>query len=293
MTTTEEHRSIWMYLNDLAFTQSYVDAAGTRTRYVQAGPKDAPVLIMLHGLGGSWENCFGNLRAHAAHFNTFAFDLVGHGFSGKPDKTLEVADYVAHLKNFMDTMGIARASFIGVSLGSWVTTKFATLYPERVGKVTMISAWGRPRAESAAGGPPRGRNTRMDAVANPTWAAMEAIFEELIADPKNRIPDLLAVRQSIYRQPEMRRSMENIFGGIAPQNWNRNALTDAEVKQVKSPYLIIAAVDSQDVFLESSYAYNKLIANSKLVEMKGASHWAQWECVDDFNRVNLEFHLAS
>lgn len=122
---------------------------------------------------------------------------------------------------------------------------------------------------------------------------MEAIFAELVIDPKNRIPDLLALRQAIYRQPEMRRSMENIWAGIAPERWNHNALTDAEVKQVKSPYLIVAAVDHKDVFLESSYAYKELIPDSKLIEMRGAAHWAQWECVDEFNRVNLEFLLAN
>jgi 2-hydroxy-6-oxonona-2,4-dienedioate hydrolase len=292
MTTTDDYRSIWTYLLDVAFTQGYVDAAGIRTRYIQAGPKDAPTLIMLHGLGGSWENMFGNVRAHAAHFNTIAFDLVGHGFSSKPDKILEIADYVAHLKNFMDALRIDRASFIGLSLGSWITTKFATLHPDRVNKVTMVSAWGRPRTEPApvdSSGRPWGMSSRIEAVTNPTWKAMENIFAELIHFPKNRIPDLLGLRQAIYRQPEMKRSMENIWAGIAPDRWNKNALTDDEVKQVKCPYLIVAAVDHKDVFLESSYAYKKLIPNSKLIEMHGASHWAQWECVDEFNRANLEF----
>jgi pimeloyl-ACP methyl ester carboxylesterase len=285
-----QHRSIWGYLNDLEFAQGYVDA-GVRTRYVRAGPKDAPALIMLHGGGGSWENCFGNLRAHAAHFNTYAFDMVGHGFSAKPNKTLAVADYVEHLRTFMDVMGIERASFIGVSLGSWVSTKFTTLYPERVDKVTMISAWGRPQpqadpdAESIA----RAKVARLASVENPTWEAMEGIFAGLITDPKNRLPDLLELRQAIYRQPEMKQSMRNIFAGLAPDVFNRNALTDAEVAKITRPYLIIASVDHQDVFLESSLAYAKLIPNARLVEMTGTFHWAQWERVDDFNRINLEF----
>ncbi|KWV48525.1 hypothetical protein AS156_18850 [Bradyrhizobium macuxiense] len=295
--STEDYKSIWLHLYDLPFSHGYVTAGGVRTRYIQAGEKNAPALIMLHGMGGSWENCFGNIRAHAAHFNTFAFDMLGHGLTAKPDKVLEVSDYVAHLKNFMDEMQIAQASFIGVSLGSWVATKFATLYPDRVAKVTMISAWGRPQTDKPV--PPdvrermgRARSSRLEAVANPTWTAMEAVFEGLIADPKKRIPDLLAVRQAIYRQPEMQRSMANILGGIEPDIWKRNALTDDEVSKIGNPYLIIAAIDSKDVFLESSYAYSKLIPNARLVELTGASHWAQWERVDEFNRINLEFLLT-
>jgi len=292
------YKSIWTYLYDLPFTQGYVDAGGIRTRYIQAGPKDAPVLILLHGLGGSWENCFANLRAHAAHFNTFAIDMLGHGFTDKPDRILEVSDYVEHLKGFMDEMDIARASFLGVSLGYRVATKLATLHPDRVGKVTMVSAWGRPQADTPISDAEReararGRSSRLEAVINPTWEAIEKIFEGLVVDPKRRLPDLIALRQAIYRQPAMKQSMANIFAGIDPDAWRRNALTDDEVAKIESPYLIIAAVDSNDVFLASSYAYSKLIPRAKLIEMKGASHWAQWECVDEFNRINLEFLRAN
>ncbi len=293
-----DYASIWTYLCQLDFTQGYVEANGIRTRYVQAGPKDAPALVMVHGMGGSWENCFGNLPAHAAHFNTFALDLVGHGFSGKPDKVLEIADYVAHLKGFLDAMGIERTSFIGVSLGSWVTTKFTTLYPERVDKVTMVSAWGRPRAGAnvqiaeESEEVKQGKAARLAAVANPTWPAMEAVFAGLIKEPQKRLPDLLAVRQAIYRQPEMKQAMANILGGIDPKIWARNALTDREVSGIRKPYLIFASVDSKDEFLENSYAYQKLIPNARLIEMTGAWHWPQWERVDEFNRRNLEFLLA-
>ncbi|MGE0151999.1 MAG: alpha/beta fold hydrolase [Reyranellaceae bacterium] len=293
-----DYASIWTYLCQLGFTQGYVEAGGIRTRYVQAGPKDAPALVMVHGMGGSWENCFGNLPAHAAHFNTFALDLVGHGFSGKPDKVFEIADYVAHLKGFLDAMGIERTSFIGVSLGSWVTTKFTTLYPERVDKVTMVSAWGRPRAGAnvqiaeESEEVKQGKAARLAAVANPTWPAMEAVFAGLIKEPQKRLPDLLAVRQAIYRQPEMKQAMANILGGIDPKIWARNALTDREVSGIRKPYLIFASIDSKDEFLESSYAYQKLIPNARLIEMTGAWHWPQWERVDEFNRRNLEFLLA-
>jgi 2-hydroxy-6-oxonona-2,4-dienedioate hydrolase len=291
-----KHESIWMHLYDLAFTQGYVDA-GVKTRYVHAGPKGAPVLIMLHGMGGSWENCFSNLRAHAAHFDTYAFDMVGHGFSGKPGHTLAVSDYVEHLEKFMDVMGISKASFLGISLGSWVATKLATIHPERVEKVTMVSSWGRPAATTAQSETNRdvlakARVIRMESVNNPTWPAMEAVFTQLLADPKHRIPDLLALRQAIYRQPEMKRSMENIIDGLEHKIWNENALNDEELKKILSPFLVIAAVDHKDVFLESAFAYAKLIPNAKLVELTGAFHWAQWERSEEFNRINLQFLLG-
>jgi 2-hydroxy-6-oxonona-2,4-dienedioate hydrolase len=288
------YQSIWTTLMDLPFCQGYVDAAGVRTRYVQAGPKDAPKLIMLHGMGGSWENCFSNIPPHALHFNTYAFDMLGHGFTDKPNKPIAIADYVDHLRNCMDALGIEKASFLGVSLGSWVATKFAAQFPARVGKVTMISAWGRtsaaPKSASGAEAAQRlkGREARLKAVETPTWAAMESIFEGLILDPGKRLPDLLGLRLKIYRQPSMRQAMENIFLGL-DEAWRSGTVSDEEARSIRNPYLIIAAIDSKDAFLACSYEYAKLFPNVKLIEQKGASHWAQWEAGDDFNRINLEF----
>lgn len=295
---TENYTSIWTTLCKMPLTQGYVQAR-YKTRYVQAGPKDAPPLIMIHGMGGSWENCFCNLPAHAEHFNTYGFDLVGHGFSEKPEqKAYNIIDYVEHLKSFMDAMGIERASLFGLSLGSWVATKFAALYPERVNKVTMVSAWGRPYAsqeevEANRNLMLRSRERRMASVSNPTWEAMNDIFANLIADPKKRIPDMLGLRQLISRQPELRSSIPRILEGLNPDTWNDNAVSDEEVRGIKAPYLIILAVDHKDVFLESAYAYSKLLPNSRVVEMRGTSHWPHMENPEEFDRINLAFLLEN
>jgi 2-hydroxy-6-oxonona-2,4-dienedioate hydrolase len=292
----ENYISIWTELCKLPLRQGYVQA-GVRTRFINAGPEDAQPLIMIHGMGGSWENLFCNIASHAQHFNTFGYDMIGHGFSEKPDRVRSTLEYAEHLKDFMDAMKIEKASLLGLSLGSWVATKFAALYPLRVDKVTMVSAWGRPYSSSEEVAQnrdlmARSRQRRIASVINPTWEAMDEVFAHLIADPKKRVPDLLALRQIIYRQPEMKRAMENILDGLDPDTWNDNAIADEEVRKVIAPYLIIAAVNHKDVFLESAYAYAKLLPNARLVEMTGTSHFPHLERMDDFNRLNIEFLLG-
>jgi pimeloyl-ACP methyl ester carboxylesterase len=289
----DNYISIWTELCKLPLTQGYVNAK-YKTRYVQAGDKEAPALIMLHGMGGSWENLFVNLGPHSEHFNTYAFDMVGHGFTEKPNKVFEITDYAEHLKAFMDAMKIEKASILGLSLGSWVATKFAALYPDRVNKVTMVSAWGRPYTSEGEVSQnqelmARSRQRRIASVTNPTWEAMDEVFSHLISDPKKRVPDLLALRQIISRQPEMKQSMENILDGLSPKTWNLNAVSDAEVKKIIAPYLIIAAITHKDVFLDSAYAYSKLLQNSRLVEMTDVSHFPHLEKRDEFNKLNIEF----
>lgn len=292
--TNDSYTSVWTQLMNLPFRQGYVNAGGIRTRYVNAGPTDAPKVILLHGLGGSWENCFANFPVLAEHFNTFAIDMIGHGFTDKPDKPILISDYVTHLESFMDAMKIEKASFLGVSLGSWVTTKLAARSPNRVEKVTMVSAWGRASAKPDISTPEKqranmqGREARLRGAENPTWEGIQKIFEGLVVDPAKRLSDLVGLRLKIYRQPGMGRAMENIFSGLDAA-WKDGVVTDEEAKSIKSPYLIFAAIDSKDVFLACSYEYEKLLSNAKLVDVRGASHWAQWEAVGDFNRINLEF----
>ena len=56
--------------------------------------------------------------------------------------------------------------------------------------------------------------------------------------------------------------------------------------------MIVAAVDHDDVFLETARVISKLIPNAQVLEVKGVSHWPQLEEPEVFNRRSLEFLLG-
>ena len=91
------YQSVWTDLQGVDFEQRYVDAAGIRTRYLRAGQKGKPALIFIHGTGGHAEAYVRNLEAHAEHFDVYAIDLVGHGYSAKPDHDYTLPLYVDHV----------------------------------------------------------------------------------------------------------------------------------------------------------------------------------------------------
>ena len=75
------------------------------------------------------------------------------------------------------------------------------------------------------------RAERTAAVDNPTWATIKGLFDHLIADEKNRIPDIIAVRQAIYRLPETRDAIDHVLilqepGGTRPQSHHREGMDD-------------------------------------------------------------------
>src|ERR1700684_4349769 len=148
---TENYRSIWMYLKELEFRQGFVNiavnGAVVRTRYAEAGGLDKPHAILLHGTGGHWETFAPNLAVLSQHFHCVAIDMVGNGFSDKPDYDYEVAVYVEHVLGVMDHFGIASANLIAMSLGAFVASALAVGHSERLDKVILMSP---ARREDAA-----------------------------------------------------------------------------------------------------------------------------------------------
>src|SRR3954469_12758208 len=101
--------TIWVDL--LGAQVKYYDAAGLRTRSIEAGSGDA--LILLHGSGGHAEAYARNVMPLAQHFRTCSIDMIGHGFTDKPDGAYEAPNYAKHIMAFMDAAGIQRAHIAG------------------------------------------------------------------------------------------------------------------------------------------------------------------------------------
>ena len=64
-----------------AETSRRVDLAPYRFHLQEAGPPDAPAMLLLHGAGGATHSWRDVLMPLAAHYRVLAPDLPGHGFS--------------------------------------------------------------------------------------------------------------------------------------------------------------------------------------------------------------------
>jgi len=280
------YKSIWTELLDTPFRQGWVDCGGLKTRYVHAGDEKNPPLVMLHGTAGSLENFAANLAAHAKHFNCYAFDMIGSGMTDKPDYDYETEHYVKHVKDFLDAVGIKSTSLIGLSLGARVASKFSIEYPKMVDRLILLSATAYFPARPIQGDI---KTSRMNAAANPTWESVREIFKGLFHDERKVWDDLIATRLAIYRQPEMKAAMSHILALLDPEVYNRNRIPEEEWRRLKAPTLIVAAVDHQDVFLDTARTISKLIPNVEVFEMKHCSHWPQMEDPETFNTRSLSF----
>lgn len=280
------HTSIWTDLQGAAFDQGYVDAGGIRTRFLHAGDSTKPALIFIHGTGGHAEAYARNLEAHSEFFDVYAIDLLGHGFTAKPDRDYTIPDYVAQIIAFMDARGIRRASISGESLGGWVASHVAVSHPDRVEKLVLNTAGGdKVDAPTLA----RIREITIAAVENPSWETVKGRLEWLMWDKTKVNDDLVRSRQAIYEQPSMKQAIRHILAMHTPEARAFYAIKPEQWAAIKAPTLVLWTDHDPTATVETGAQLAAAIPGSKFVVMEGCGHWPQFEDAPTFNKIHIDF----
>jgi aromatic-L-amino-acid decarboxylase len=104
------------------------------------GAEDSPVVVLIHGAGGSsrsWDG-FGEPLA-ASGLRIVIPDLPGHGQSQGPalDSIAALADWLAE---FLDAAGVVRAALAGHSMGALAALDCAARHPRKVRGLALLGA---------------------------------------------------------------------------------------------------------------------------------------------------------
>lgn len=283
------YTSTWDDLAEVAFDQGYIEAGGYRTRYLHAGASDKPTLFMLHGITGHAEAYARNLAAHSEHFNVYAIDFIGHGYSSKPEHPLEIKHYIEQVLAIMDELGVEKAYFSGESLGGWTTARLAQLHPERVERIvlnTMGGTMANPQVME------RLYTLSMQAAEDPSWERVKARLEWLMADPSMVTPDLIRTRQRIFEQPNWKMACEMNMALQDMEIRKRNMLSDDDLRQIEVPALVLWTTKDPSGPVDEGRRIADLIPNGQLAVMDECGHWPQYEDTETFNKIQLDFLLG-
>ena len=280
--------SVWADLRGVAFSQGWLDAGGIRTRYLMAGDPSKPLLLLLHGVGGHAEAYARNLGAHAEHFWTVAIDMIGHGWTDKPDVQYQLPDYVDHVLAVVRALKRDKALISGESLGGWVAAWVAVHHPEVVQKIVLNTAGGwtaHPEVMT------RIKTLSNQAASDPTWERIRTRLEFLMYDKSLVSDDLIETRRAIYAQAGFAASMERIMCLQDMSIRRPNMITEAQYRSIRTPTLVVWTSHDPTATPEEGAQIAGMIDNSKFVVMNKCGHWPQYEDADFFNRVHIEFLL--
>jgi pimeloyl-ACP methyl ester carboxylesterase len=142
--------------NAVAVGQQSAEATGDSTLpldggniYVrQDGPRNAPAVVLIHGLAG-WTRWWDSLTPLLARSHrVIRIDLLGHGQSAKPaGPGYEIPEQGRRVGQALDRLGVQHVIVVGHSTGGWVATALAEQRPDLVIALALIDTGPRLDAD--------------------------------------------------------------------------------------------------------------------------------------------------
>lgn len=116
------------------------DGTKLRVHYVDEGPRDAPIVLMMHG-EPSWCYLYRHMIAPivAAGFRVVAPDLIGFGRSDKPIKRTDYsyARHVGWMRQLVEALDLKRITLVCQDWGSLIGLRLVAEMPDRFASVAL------------------------------------------------------------------------------------------------------------------------------------------------------------
>jgi len=252
-----------------------VDVDARPVAWREAG--DGPVVVYLHGLGGSrtsWDHQLGTAPGRGV-----AWDQPGYGASA-PLEPLTFAGLADAVTGLLDTLGVERAPLVGLSLGGMVALHTALAHPERVSGLVLLDT--SPRFGGDGTDPDEWRAARLaplDAGRSPGEIAPEVLRS--VAGPGFGGPALDEAVAAMARIPG---------GGL------RAAITclpthdvAGRLGEITAPTLVVVGEHDAETPPAYSEALAAGIPDARLEVVAGAGHLTNVEQPEAVTRLLAEF----
>ncbi len=269
--------------------ECWMDFDGARMRYLRAG--SGPALILLHGLMGysfSWRY---TLTALAPYATVYAPDLLGAGFSDRPQIDHSMHATALRVLKFADNLGLTSFDLLGTSRGGAVAMAAAAECVDtgRLRRLVLVcpvnpySAHGRWLAPFFG--------TRFGAaIFRAAFVRGPSLYPyfhgRLFADRHKIPPGSLAGYCAPLAKPGL---FEHALGIV--QTWSSDLLELEALlpKLANVPTLLMWGTKDPAVYFSSMEPLARHFKNVKTVIFPGVGHLPYEECAEEFNQALIQF----
>jgi 3-oxoadipate enol-lactonase len=244
------------------------------------GPPNAPSLMLSNSLCTTLEMWNDQMGVFAQHFRVIRYDMRGHGRSGSPAGPYTVEDFGKDVLTILDTLGIARVHWCGISLGGIVGQWLGANASDRIDKLVLSNVHSYYRDKEVWNNRIKlARDVGMAAAAS---AAMERWFTKSFSD----------------RAPERVAFIEEMFANMQLESYAAccGAIRDMDMRpthgKIKAQTLIIVGLQDPATPPSAGSEIQKAISGARLATID-ASHISNVAQPEIYSDLVLDFLSSS
>ncbi len=264
---------------------------GRPMTYAEAG--SGPVLLLIHGMAGNFENWQAVIEALARRHTVIAPDLPGHGESAPGGGDYSIGALAAGLRDLLAALAHERATLVGHSLGGGIAMQFAYQFPAATERLVLVSSGGlgpevSPALRAAA---LPGADLFIAATAGAARAAGTAVGRGLAAVGVRPNADVAEVARGYASlvDPERRAAFLATLRSVIGTGGQRVQASDRLYLAEGMPVLIIWGARDRIIPCRHGEHAHEAIPGSRLEIFDGVGHLPQLETPGRFIAVLEEF----
>lgn len=251
--------------------------------YLEGGRGES--VLLLHGIFAEKDHWVDFARSLTDRYHVVAPDLPGFGESGRhADRKYDYAAQTERLREFMDSLGIARAHLAGSSMGGTIAALFAVRYPERVASLAFIGA---PHGLRSAR--PSEMDSSIEAGRAPLVARNATEFQAML--------DLIFADRPFLPYPILQAAEKEAIANAGSNRriWNEQLqdryLLQAHVAKVAVPSLALWGAEDRVFDVSGAQALTALLPHADVRILRGIGHLPMMEAPRETARLYADFLL--
>jgi len=245
------------------------------------GSPEAPPIVLVHGLGGTWRSWGTVPERLAARYRVVAVDLPGFGRSKPlPGRSFPLGVVAARIAEALDELGIDEHLLVGHSMGGGVSISYAAERPQRVAGLVLVApagliatgavrpSWRRPALHRFG----REATRLAEPLLLVSGRLRRAAFSRLVHDPDAlRAGDVLTlVRGSRRGRASGPAGIEIVHAGLVDR-----------IDRLTMPTVLIWGEQDQVVGAAGAERFAAALPHGRLVFLRGTGHLPQIERPDE------------
>ncbi len=281
-------------MTEVGIARRHVRQDGYLLSYQEAGPAEAGVVVLVHGLlsdSTTWQPAMAELAARG--LRVIAPDLLGHGESDKPAHgryTLE--DFAASLQALLCELGIEQATIGGHSLGGGTSIAFAHRHPERVERLVLVASggFGTELHPVLRGATLPGARTLLRLALNERTARLysgQRLHRSLGLSPES-VENLARIGRGIT-SPEGRAAFFATLTGSIDAAGQRGSMLDLGYVDAELPTLLVWSEHDPIIPVEHAHVAAQFLRAGRLELFPGSSHEPHRRHHERFAEVVADF----